>query len=90
MVRVGYQTGYSPKDCKGFDLEVGSSRLDVGLVESNVRIVLLIDVEVFYESLMEKVIESHLFLLQHLRVIVKDEGVCVGRYKKILQRGVLL
>ena len=59
VVRVGNEPSTDPEDREWLDLEVGGAAIDVGLVESDVTVVLLIHVEVLHQPLVEKILELH-------------------------------
>jgi len=46
MMRVGDQTGDGTQDSGGLDLEMGSGDLNMRLVQSDVRVILFVDIEV--------------------------------------------
>ena len=59
MVRVWNESGDSSKDRERLDLEVGGGCFNGRFVESNMRVVFFVHVEVFNESFFEKVVEGY-------------------------------
>ena len=66
VVRVGNETGDGSEDGEGFDLEMGGSRDDHVLVESDEGVVLLVTIEVLDDSGSEEVVEGLLSFLEEL------------------------
>lgn len=69
VVRIGNQTGDCAEDGEGFDLKMRAERGDITLVHRDEGIVLLVDVEVLYETLREEVVEGHLLLAKGSHVL---------------------
>ena len=57
-MRVGDEAGADSEQREGFDLQVGRVCDDVGLVERDVRVVLLVYVKVLHQTLSEKVVKG--------------------------------
>jgi hypothetical protein len=57
VVGIRYKTGDSTQDSKWFNLQMGGRRDDIRFIECDVRIVLFVHIEVFYETISEEVIE---------------------------------
>lgn len=66
---VRNETSDSAEDCERFDFQMRRSRFDVGFVERDERVVLLVDIQVFDETFTEKVVESDVALLQLENVV---------------------
>ena len=58
VMGVGDEASADPEQGEGFDLQVGRVRDDVGLVERDVRVVLLVYVKVLHQTLSEEVVKG--------------------------------
>ena len=58
MVRIWNQACDSAKQRERLDLEVRGGRYDIRLVQGNIRVVLLVDVQILNQTLTEEVIEG--------------------------------
>lgn len=72
-MRVWNKPCDSAEDGKRFNLEVSCCGNDRVLVQRDVRIVFLVDVEIFNEAFMKEVVESKLPLLQLLQLMLLSE-----------------
>ena len=59
MMRIWDEPGHGTEDGEGLDLEMGGPLINIRLIERNVRVVLLVDVEVFDQAFLEEVVETH-------------------------------
>lgn len=59
VVRVRDQASHGPKNREGFDLEMGCMLINVFLVDSDIRVVLFVDVQVLDDSSRKSIIEVH-------------------------------
>ena len=81
MVRVGNETSDSSEQSEGLDFEMCRSFDDFVVVQRDVGIVLLVDVEIFDQSLVEERVERHLLRSQQLsnrksaRIRVDGSGI---------------
>lgn len=66
MMRVGNEAGDSSKQGERLDFQVRGRGDDIGFVQSDVRIVLFVDVEVFDKTLPQKIVESEVACFQLL------------------------
>ena len=57
MVGIWYKTGNSAQDSKWLDLQVGGRSDDIRLIKCDVRIVLFVHIQVFYETISKEVIK---------------------------------
>ena len=57
MVGIWYKTVNSAKDSKWLDLQVGGRSDDIRLIKRDVRIVLFVHIQVFYETISKEVIK---------------------------------
>jgi len=80
-MRVGNETGDGSEDGEGFDLEMGGSRDDHVLVESDEGVVLLVTIEVLDDSGSEEVVEGLLSFLEELRKVRKKRAGQLKREK---------
>lgn len=78
MVRIRDETGDSSKDSERFDLEMCCRRRDETFVEGDVRVILLVNIQILDKTLTQEVVESDLLLLQHLEIISPKACVMYG------------
>jgi hypothetical protein len=57
MVGIWDKTGNSAQDSKWLDLQVGGRSDDIRLIKCDVRIVLFVHIQVFYETISKEVIK---------------------------------
>lgn len=70
MVGIGNKARYGAQNCERFDLQVGRGGDNIRFVKRDIRIVLLIDIEVLDQPLLEKVVKREFFSFQFLHTVV--------------------
>ena len=58
-MRVRNQTSDSSQESERFNFEVGRRRNDVWFIEGDIRVILLVDVEVFYQTAVEEIVKGY-------------------------------
>lgn len=86
VVRIGDEAGADAEQREGLDLHVRRADVDVGLIDGDVAVVLLVDVQVLDQTVLQKVLEGAVALHQLLDVLVRHLQSVVHSFSNSVPR----